>query len=62
MKRRGDSLMAVLEELHLEELRETEREMEDWGRGGEEELVGAARELVERVEELRRQVEARAAR
>lgn len=54
--------MAVLEELHLEELRETEREMEDWGRGGEEELVGAARELVERVEELRRQVEARAAR
>ncbi|MEV6033973.1 hypothetical protein AB0L65_22670 [Nonomuraea sp. NPDC052116] len=61
VKRRGDSLLAVLEDLHLEELRETEREMDDWDRGGEEELLQAARELVERVEELRREVTAREA-
>ncbi|MER7503054.1 hypothetical protein AB0L05_08055 [Nonomuraea pusilla] len=61
VKRRGDSLLAVLEELHLEELREAEREMDDWDRGGEEEILKAARELVERVEELRREVEAREA-
>ncbi|MGV9383360.1 hypothetical protein ACWDRB_46625 [Nonomuraea sp. NPDC003707] len=32
--------------------------MDDWDRGGEEEILQAARELVERVEELRRQVTA----
>ncbi|AEM83805.1 hypothetical protein [Streptomyces violaceusniger] len=58
VKRRGESLMTVLEELHLEELRETERQVSDWDPGAEEELLGAARELVERVEELRRKVEA----
>lgn len=61
VKRRGDSLMTVLEELHLQELRETEREMDDWDRGGEEEILEAARELVEQVEELRRKLAVRGA-
>lgn len=65
VKRRGDSLLAVLEELHLEELRETERLMDapdDWGVGAEDEHLEAARELVERVAKLRRALAAREAR
>ncbi|MFI7636896.1 hypothetical protein [Nonomuraea sp. NPDC049400] len=61
VKRRGDSLMTVLEELHLQELRETEREMKDWDSAAEEEIVGAVRELVKQVEELRRKLAAREA-
>ncbi|WP_344211275.1 hypothetical protein [Nonomuraea bangladeshensis] len=51
--------MTVLEELHLHELRETQREMNDWNRGGEAEILEAARERVEQVEELRRKLAAR---
>ncbi|GAA2365597.1 hypothetical protein [Streptomyces cuspidosporus] len=59
VKQRGESLMTVLEELHAAELRETERQVHDLDIGAQEELVGAARELIEQVEELRRKVAAR---